>query len=518
MHRQAERSGAHARLGAVALVLLIAACAATRAVAAATPTPAQAVQSGELLHEADGRAYRVERVPKAGARYEWVDAHTVRYFPFARYQVAGEDADYLYVKQYVAVEQKPAERAPPSPDKVDIAQTQYFSLRDIGSGLPRTGQWRGDFALADMDGDGRLDIVLAPARKSLSKPVILRRDGDAWGRRGDSAFPALPYDYGAAVVADFNGDGRADLALGMHLRGLTVLAGDGKGEFRRYDEGLPLGMPGSPTPPTWSTHQLGTLDWNGDGKPDLIAVNERMLGRNARFGEVSIFVGRRGIWSLASLPASTMPGGNPLLLNMASEQGGTAIVVGNAPSGRAQAYEYAKGRVVARTLDDVPAGAIFRAGAAVDQRGAGGFALALAYQHNTAQGWRTTVDVFRRSGDRYVRQALHVEPALTIEALAWGHLGNGREADLAALRSDGAMLLFAADGKGGYSRDHVESAPAWRAGCGGHALRLRDVDGDGRDEIIAAFAGEPNAYMLRRDCVGGGGIEAWQVSDATPQP
>ena len=516
MRRPAGRLGARVSPGAAARVLLTAAFAATRAFAAVAP--AEAAQSGELLREADGRAYRVERVPKAGARFERIDAHTVRYYPFARYQVAGEDADYFYVKQYATSAQKPPAAAPPFVNKVDIAQTRRFSLQDIGDGLPRAGQWRGDFSLADVDGDGRIDIVLAPARKSLSRPVVLRRSGDAWVRLRDLDFPPLPYDYGAAVAADFNGDGRTDLALGMHLRGVTVLAGDGKGGFRRYDEGLPLGMPGSPTPPAWSTHQLGALDWNGDGKPDLIAVNERMLGRNARFGAVSIFVGRRGTWSLASLPAAAMPGGNPLLLNMAGEQGRTAIVVGNAPNGHAQAYEYAKGRVVARALDGVPAGAILRAGAAVDRRGDDGFMLALAYQYNTAQGWQTAVDVFRRSGDRYARRALHLEPALTIGALAWGHLGNGRADDLAALRSDGALLLFAADGKGGYSRDRVEPAPAWRAGCEGHALRLRDVDGDGRDEIIAAFAGEPNAYMLRRDCVGGGGIAAWQVSEAAPQP
>jgi hypothetical protein len=46
-------------------------------------------------------------------------------------------------------------------------------------------------------------------------------------------------------------------------------------------------------------------------------------------------------------------------------------------------------------------------------------------------------------------------------------------------------------------------------------LQLRDLDGDGRDEIVAAFAGEPNPFMLRRDCVGGGSIEAWKVTDAT---
>jgi hypothetical protein len=305
----------------------------------------------------------------------------------------------------------------------------------------------------------------------------------------------------------------------MHLRGLAVLTGDGKGGFRRYDDGLPLGMPGSSAPPTWSTHQFDALDWNGDRKPDLIAIDERMLGRDPRYGVVSIFVGKAGVWSPARLPANAMPAGTALLLNMAGVRGKAAIVVGPSSDGRMQAYEYARGRVVARALEGVPVGAYVRAGAAIDSRGDGRYALALAYQHNTAQGWQTVVDVFRRRGKGYARQTLHAEAALGIDALAFGHLANRRSDDLAALRSDGALLLFAAaDNKGGYSRDHVEPAPAWRAGCGGHALRLSDLDGDGRDEISAAFAGEPNAYMLRRDCAGGGGIQAWQVGDAAPQP
>ncbi|HEU4665003.1 MAG TPA: FG-GAP-like repeat-containing protein [Dokdonella sp.] len=465
-----------------------------------------------LARDAEGRAYRVERVAKAGAKYEWIDAHTVRYYPFARYEVVREDAEYLYVKQYVAGVQKNV--APPLPPAlhVDLASSRKFGLRDFGTGLPHAGQWRDGFALADIDGDGHLDIAFASARKSLTKPVVLRGDGQGSWTRWPMRLPELPYDYGAAAVADFDADGRADLAFGMHLRGLTVLVADGNAGFTRHDRGLPLGAPGSSTPALFSTHAIAVLDWNGDGRPDLLALSERLLGHRDRFGNVAVFVGRRGGWTRATLPNGKLPVGNAALAVLAGTRSDLAIVVGDDANGGIATYEFAAGRVVERALDAVPAGAIVRAAAAADAS-----TVAVAYQVRTAKGWQTAVDVFRRSGDGYERRPLSAEQDLAIGALAFGHLSSPRSLDLAALRSDGALLLFAADGNGSWTRDLVEAAPSWRSGCAGHALRLRDLDGDGRDEIVAAFSGEPNAMMMRRDCIRGGGIEAWRVVDSNDQ-
>lgn len=480
----------------------------------AAESPKRAAESGTVLHEADGRAYHVERVPKAGAKYEWIDAHTVRYFPFARYQIAGQDAHYLYVKQYIAAAQKSVQAVPPAAQKVELAQTQHLRLRDFGRGLPHSGQWRGDFALADIDADGSVDIVSAPARKSLGKPVILRGDDHGtWKRWPDLAFPPLPYDYGAAVVADFNGDGHADLALGMHLRGLSVLAGDSKGGFTRHDKGLPIGMPGSKTPALYSTHQIGALDWNGDGTAALIAVSDPLLGGTARFGSVSVFVDKGGTWSRVRFAKPELPARNAVLANVAGKRAREAVVVGDDATGAPRAYGFGGGRVVSRGLEGLPASAILRASAAANL-GADDELIAVAYQRYTDHGWQSAIDVFRRHGKSLERQALRVEPALSVDALAFGHLRSATAFDLAALRSDGALLLFAADGKGGYTSDLLQPAADWRSGCSGQVLHLQDLDGDGRDEIVAAFAGEPNALMLRRDCVAGGGIEAWQVADA----
>src|SRR5689334_2634619 len=62
------------------------------------------------------------------------------------------------------------------------------------------------------------------------------------------------------VTADFNGDGRRDLALGVEAPdGVTVLLGDGAGGFTPV-AGSPFATAGAPT-------GLVAADLNGDGKP-----------------------------------------------------------------------------------------------------------------------------------------------------------------------------------------------------------------------------------------------------------
>src|SRR5271165_2476210 len=57
-------------------------------------------------------------------------------------------------------------------------------------------------------------------------------------------------------VADFNGDGKPDLAVGSD-NSIEILLGNGDGTFQAL---TPLAVPGA-----W----LATADFNGDGKPDL---------------------------------------------------------------------------------------------------------------------------------------------------------------------------------------------------------------------------------------------------------
>lgn len=141
-------------------------------------------------------------------------------------------------------------------------------------------------ALADLDKDGKLDLVLIGLDGSDTVTVRLGN--------GDGTFQA-PHTFAtglastqAVTVADLNGDGKPDLAItgcgATCSRGVVaVLLGNGDGSFKAtalYETGGSL-----------STAAPAVADLNHDGKMDLVVVNATGSGSPA-FGDVTILLGR----------------------------------------------------------------------------------------------------------------------------------------------------------------------------------------------------------------------------------
>jgi hypothetical protein len=125
------------------------------------------------------------------------------------------------------------------------------------------GAGPGSVAIADFNGDGKLDIVTAN-EQSGDASVLL---GD--GKGGFLPAPGSPFPAGNApndiAVGDFNQDGRLDLAFANHeTQHLTVLLGDGRGRFVPAPQS-PLTVAVRPHP-----HGIATGDFNGDGRLDLV--------------------------------------------------------------------------------------------------------------------------------------------------------------------------------------------------------------------------------------------------------
>jgi len=131
-------------------------------------------------------------------------------------------------------------------------------------------------ALADVNNDGNLDILVTAGSTNSGVYVLLGN--------GDGTFQS-PINVGSVVqpnslaVADFNGDGKLDLAMpdGPN-QAVAVLFGNGDGTFQPQVEFPANGYPSA----------LVAADFNGDGLPDIAVANEGPVGGNA--GGISILL------------------------------------------------------------------------------------------------------------------------------------------------------------------------------------------------------------------------------------
>ena len=115
-------------------------------------------------------------------------------------------------------------------------------------------------AVADFNGDGKPDLAVAnpnfTGTATTSTVTVLLGNGDG-GFHEPPGYP--PQDVGALALADFNGDGKLDVAVGVDTDAIAVLLGNGNGTFQPP---VTTNIPVSPG-------YIAVGDFNGDGKPDL---------------------------------------------------------------------------------------------------------------------------------------------------------------------------------------------------------------------------------------------------------
>jgi hypothetical protein len=140
----------------------------------------------------------------------------------------------------------------------------------VSDNLPTDGRWQMSFAVADMNEDGHPDLVFPPRRKGYPvAPVIFLGDGEGGFSLWQATRwpPDAPWDYGGVAAADFDGDGHQDLVFAIHFKSQFVLYGDGSGLFPRAE------MLQSPDPRITS-RAVTTADFDGDGRQDIAVAAE----------------------------------------------------------------------------------------------------------------------------------------------------------------------------------------------------------------------------------------------------
>jgi hypothetical protein len=160
-----------------------------------------------------------------------------------------------------------------------------------------TGTTPMGIAVGDFNGDGKADLVVAN-RGSNNLSILLGNGDGTFQPKIDIALSttAAPLTPVSVTVGDFNGDGKADLAVATHNTSqdmVTLLMGNGNGTFQPpvstvtdtapFSAGITIGLAGG------GPSSIVSGDFNGDGHTDLVLVNNRdiiVVTAVGRFGTI----------------------------------------------------------------------------------------------------------------------------------------------------------------------------------------------------------------------------------------
>lgn len=141
--------------------------------------------------------------------------------------------------------------------------------------LPKMSEGNG-LAVGDVNGDGLPDIVIGnsaedrPGKPRASAQNFLwLNDPKQPGTFIDATathLPAYEDDTQDIALADVDGDGDLDMVIANESPPNRLLLNDGKGHFREASKGLQLLTP-------METREVHVFDANGDGRPDILFLN-----------------------------------------------------------------------------------------------------------------------------------------------------------------------------------------------------------------------------------------------------
>jgi hypothetical protein len=457
------------------------------------------VPKSPILYVRDGQLFNAILQSMGGQPLVREDAESY-YVPAPAEPSPEETAKQLARKDAAASALPPVYEIPKEEAEVVTpkASKKRIRLENQSVGLPKNGIWRENFALADIDGDGRPEIISPPPRLSAQGIRIFKWTEERWRSvTPDLENPdELTVGYGAVAAGDLDGDGRMDFVWGGHGGGAWAALNRGESKFLVKRRGLPSGI---------STRALAVGDLDGDGKPDVLVLSD--MPENAQAGGTRILPdgtlegfdvraylngGDRFVELVAGLEDGPCFGYSLALETRPVDKGAPFFVSScNYAMGLNLLYEFDRAGMRFRNVS-YPAVELFSVGMGVDVGTYRGHPAAFTSYFKNRPGGAVPdpsgdgLSIYYRDGGAWKRQRILKRLGMNrgvTSAIAVADLdGDGLDDLVVADQVTGKVRVFFQTPAGEFE----EMDPALQPSFVNFptAIRIGDVDGDGRSDIV----------------------------------
>jgi uncharacterized protein (TIGR03437 family) len=335
---------------------------------------------------------------------------------------------------------------------------------------------------ADFNGDGKVDLAVTNVDQNNVTVVLGKGDGTF---QPPSTIPVPPPAIcpeglqgclaSSLVTGDFNGDGRMDIAVGLHGGGtVSILLGNGDGTFKPAVS-YPAGLGAGPI------SFLTTADLNGDGKLDVAVADPNSNGFSFLMGN--------GDGTLQA-PVEYVTGAEPAYFALLAGNGHPVLITNDAISGESVVTPLtATGGTVAPQIHPLPVSpGLFPTGIAAADLNGDKFPDLIA-----ADGFLSVL--LRTAGaDFSLPVQYSLQSGSAAVAVASADLNGDGHADIIAagsVRSQGGtvdVVLGKGDGTLGQQYSYaIGGSPGGTFGNSPSGIVTGDFNGDGKPDVAAGF-------------------------------